>query len=108
VVGEPPAGEPNRVEVGIEVVEYHGRELAVQARLPEGQALLLRTPTRVSRGETVPVWVPRDRVLVFGNTTDGPPAEEAAGPSAGVAGPPVPGGATHRVEADREHEVTPS
>jgi putative spermidine/putrescine transport system ATP-binding protein len=65
VVGEPPAEETNRVEVGIEVVEYHGRELAVQARLPEGRPLLLRTGTRVSRGDTVPVWVPRDRVLVF-------------------------------------------
>jgi putative spermidine/putrescine transport system ATP-binding protein len=110
VVGEPPAGETNRVDVGIEVVEYHGRELAVQARLPEGHALLLRTPTRVSRGETVPVWVPRDRVLVFANgSTDGPPAEEAAGPSAGVAATPVPNIAPARsAGADREHEVTPS
>jgi putative spermidine/putrescine transport system ATP-binding protein len=110
VVGEPPAGQTNRVDVGIEVVEYHGRELAVQARLPQGQALLLRTANRVSRGQTVPVWVPRDRVLVFADaTTDGPPAEEAAGPSAGVAATPVPnislaGGA----QADREREVTPS
>jgi putative spermidine/putrescine transport system ATP-binding protein len=72
VVGEPPAEETNRVEVGIEVVEYHGRELAVQARLPEGRPLLLRTGTRVSRGDTVPVWVPRDRVLVFaGADADG-------------------------------------
>jgi len=111
VVGDPPADETNRVDVGIEVVEYHGRELAVQARLPQGRALLLRTPTRVSRGETVTVWVPADRVLVFGNgnTTDGPPAEEAAGPSAGVAATPVPDiGAARDAGADREHEVTPS
>jgi putative spermidine/putrescine transport system ATP-binding protein len=111
VVGDPPADEANRVDVGIEVVEYHGRELAVQARLPQGQALLLRTPARVSRGETVTVWVPKDRVLVFGNgnTTDVPPAEEAAGPSAGVAATPVPDIGTARdAEADREHEVTPS
>jgi putative spermidine/putrescine transport system ATP-binding protein len=105
VVGEPPADETNRIEVGVEVVEYHGRELAVQARLPEGQALLLRTPTRVSRGETVPVWVPRDRVLVFGtvqnSTTDSTSAEAAAAP--------VPRAGTPRGdEADREHEVTSS
>jgi len=105
VVGEPPAEETNRIEVGVEVIEYHGRELAVQARLPEGQALLLRTPTRVSRGETIPVWVPRDRVLVFGtaqdSTTDSTSAE--ASPA------PVPrAGEPRGDEAEREHEVTSS
>ncbi|GAA5188005.1 ABC transporter ATP-binding protein [Rugosimonospora acidiphila] len=65
VVGQPPTGEDNRLDVVIEVVEYHGRELSVQARLPSGQALRLRTPERVARGETVSVWVPRGRVLVF-------------------------------------------
>ena len=85
VVGVPPSDVDNHIEVGIEVVEYHGREQAVQARLPEGQPLRLRTNTRVSRGEVVSVWVPRDHVLVFGEPADGPPAEVAAGPSAGVA-----------------------
>ena len=85
VVGAPPSDVDNHIEVGIEVVEYHGREQAVQARLPEGQPLRLRTNTRVSRGEVVSVWVPRDHVLVFGEPADGPPAEVAAGPSAGVA-----------------------
>ena len=85
VVGVPPSDVDNHIEVGIEVVEYHGREQAVQARLPEGQPLRLRTNTRVSRGEFVSVWVPRDHVLVFGEPADGPPAEVAAGPSAGVA-----------------------
>jgi putative spermidine/putrescine transport system ATP-binding protein len=85
VVGVPPTDVDNHIEVGIEVVEYHGREQAVQARLPEGQPLRLRTTTRVSRGELVSVWVPRDQVLVFGEPVDGPPAEVAAGPSAGAA-----------------------
>jgi putative spermidine/putrescine transport system ATP-binding protein len=69
VVGEPPAGNGNRTEVTIEVIEYHGRLLAVQARLPQGQALQLRTGVPVERGQVVPVWIPRDRVLVF---PDGP------------------------------------
>jgi putative spermidine/putrescine transport system ATP-binding protein len=81
VVG--PESRGNRIDVEVEVVEYHGRELAIQARLPQGQTLRLRTATRVARGETVPVSVPVDHVLVYG--TDGPPAEAAAGPSAGVA-----------------------
>jgi putative spermidine/putrescine transport system ATP-binding protein len=85
VVGTPPSAVDNHIEVGIEVVEYHGREQAVQARLPEGQALRLRTTTRVSRGDLVSVWIPRDQVLVFGERADGPPAEVAAGPSAGAA-----------------------
>jgi putative spermidine/putrescine transport system ATP-binding protein len=78
LVGQPPAGETNRVDVDIEVVEYHGRELAVQARLPQGQPLLLRTPERVSRGESVSVWVPRDRVLVFAGTPAPRPDPEPA------------------------------
>jgi putative spermidine/putrescine transport system ATP-binding protein len=85
VVGQPPADADNHLQVGIEVVEYHGREQAVQARLPEGQALRLRTHQKVSRGELASVWVPRDHVLVFGEQADGPPVEEAAGPSTGVA-----------------------
>jgi putative spermidine/putrescine transport system ATP-binding protein len=93
VVGAPPSDVDNAISVGIEVVEYHGREQAVQARLPEGQPLRLRTNTRVSRGETVSVWIPRDQVLVFGGHTDGPPAEVAAGPSAGVATDPEPAAA---------------
>ena len=103
VVGETPANPDNHIEVGIEVVEYHGREHAVQARLPEGQALRLRTSARVSRGQVVSIWIPRDHVLVFGGQSglptdvpgvfpgqlDGPPAEAAAGPSAGVATNPA-------------------
>jgi putative spermidine/putrescine transport system ATP-binding protein len=109
VVGEPPADETNRIEVGVEVVEYHGRELAVQARLPEGQALLLRTPTRVSRGETVPVWVPRDRVLVFGTVQDSTTDSTTDSTSAEAVAAPVPRAGTPRGdEADREHEVTSS
>ncbi len=78
-------GPENAFRVEVEVVEYHGREEAVQARLPEGQPLRLRTPAKVSRGETVPVWIPREHVLVYVHPTDGPPVEVAAGPSTGVA-----------------------
>jgi putative spermidine/putrescine transport system ATP-binding protein len=71
VVGEAPAtaSAGNRFEVDVEVVEYHGRELAVQARLPEGQALRLRTTARVSRGEKVHVWIPADHVLIYPGTS---------------------------------------
>jgi putative spermidine/putrescine transport system ATP-binding protein len=84
VAAEPPDPQ-NHVRVGIEVVEYHGREQAIQARLPEGEPLKLRSSNKVARGDMVSVWVRHDHVLVFGEQLDGPPVEVAAGPSAGVA-----------------------
>jgi putative spermidine/putrescine transport system ATP-binding protein len=84
VAVEPPDPQ-NHIRVGIEVVEYHGREQAIQARLPEGEPLKLRSSNKVARGDVVSVWVRRDHVLVFGEQLDGPPVEVAAGPSAGVA-----------------------
>jgi putative spermidine/putrescine transport system ATP-binding protein len=75
----------NHIRVAIEVVEYHGREQVIQARLPEGEALRLRSSSRVARGDTVSAWVRHEHVLVFGEHLDGPPVEVAAGPSTGVA-----------------------
>jgi putative spermidine/putrescine transport system ATP-binding protein len=86
LVGEPPAGADNAIEVGVEVVEYHGREQAVQARLPEGQALRLRTPERLERGETVRVWVPKDRVLIFAAEGSTATTAPTTAPTTGTAG----------------------
>jgi putative spermidine/putrescine transport system ATP-binding protein len=87
LVGEAPAGpDGNRIEVSVEVIEYHGRTLAVQARLPQGRALRLRTDVRVERGQVVPVWIPKDQVLVFPGSQaaegDGVDADLAAGVAA--------------------------
>jgi putative spermidine/putrescine transport system ATP-binding protein len=78
----------NRLDLAVEVVEYHGREEAVQGRLPGGEVLRLRTPVRLAPGDRVSVCIPPERVLVFaagGGDSDGPPAGVAAGPPAGVA-----------------------
>jgi len=88
VAVEPPDPR-NHLRVAIEVVEYHGREQAIQARLPEGEPLRIRSSTTVARGDVVPVWVPEEYVLVFGEQLDGPPVEVAAGPSTGAATNPV-------------------
>jgi putative spermidine/putrescine transport system ATP-binding protein len=106
VAGAAGAGEDgNALTVSVEVVEYHGREQHVQARLPGGQPLRLRSTSRLAPGDSVTVRVPVDKVLVFPaepgaapddagaggpglagpGTSDGPPAGAAAGPPAGAA-----------------------
>jgi putative spermidine/putrescine transport system ATP-binding protein len=59
------ADSPNPIEITVEVVEYHGREQAVQARTAAGAALHLRTNARLAPGDRLTVSVPPDRVLVF-------------------------------------------
>jgi putative spermidine/putrescine transport system ATP-binding protein len=55
----------NAVEAVVEIVEYHGREQVVEARLPSGQELHLRTTGRLAPGDEVRLTVPAERVLVF-------------------------------------------
>jgi putative spermidine/putrescine transport system ATP-binding protein len=55
------------------VVEYHGREMLVQARMPDGQAIYFRTEKRLESGEKATISVPPDRVLIY-------PADEPAAP----------------------------
>jgi putative spermidine/putrescine transport system ATP-binding protein len=62
VVGE--AGG-NQLEAVVEVVEYHGREQAAQARLASGVAVYFRTDKRPAPGERVVLGVPTERVLLF-------------------------------------------
>jgi putative spermidine/putrescine transport system ATP-binding protein len=88
LVGQAPAGpDGNRIEVSVEVIEYHGRTLAIQARLPQGQALRVRTDVRVERGQVMPVWIPKDKVLVFpgARAADGDGADAYGDLAAGVA-----------------------
>ncbi|WP_460392062.1 ABC transporter ATP-binding protein [Actinophytocola sediminis] len=59
-------GEPtNAMPAEVEIVEYHGREQAVQARLADGTPLHLRSEGRLAPGDPVTLTVPADRVLVF-------------------------------------------
>jgi putative spermidine/putrescine transport system ATP-binding protein len=63
-----PADDPgeNRIEATVEVVEYGGRELAVEARTDSGQPLHFLSDRPLHPGERVTVGVPPERVLVFG------------------------------------------
>lgn len=55
----------NTLEAVVEIVEYHGREQAVEARLRNGEQLHVRTNSRLAPGDTITLKVPVERVLVF-------------------------------------------
>jgi putative spermidine/putrescine transport system ATP-binding protein len=55
----------NTFPATVEIVEYHGREQVVEARLEGGQALHVRTTSRLAPGDDVRLAVPPERVLVF-------------------------------------------
>jgi putative spermidine/putrescine transport system ATP-binding protein len=59
------AADHNVLRAVAEVVEYHGREQAVTARLTGGQELRLRSVARLAPGDEVAVHVPAEHVLVF-------------------------------------------
>ena len=61
--GDAPPG--NVLPVTVEVVEYHGREQAVEARLDGGARLRLRSTDRLAPGDRVQVRIAPERVLVY-------------------------------------------
>jgi len=63
-VVEGPAGD-NRIAATVDVVEYQGRELAVEARTESGRALHLRTGQRLAPGDAVTLTVDPERLLVY-------------------------------------------
>ncbi|HEU6439647.1 MAG TPA: ABC transporter ATP-binding protein [Terriglobales bacterium] len=69
---------PNRVAVTVEVVEYHGREILVGARMLGGESLYFRTEKRLAAGDKATVSVPAERVLVY--PSDAPAAPQEAAP----------------------------
>ena len=73
----------------VEVVEYQGREVAVEARTAEGTALNLRTDRRPAPGDKVELVVDPPRLLVFpaGEPADRPAAAPEAQPAAAPAVP---------------------
>ena len=68
---------PNALEVDVEVVEFQGREQAIQARTAAGDALYLRARARLAPGDRVTVSVPPERVLVFAADSPAAPGEVA-------------------------------
>jgi putative spermidine/putrescine transport system ATP-binding protein len=66
---------PNAMEVDVEVVEYQGREQAIQARTAAGAPLHLRAAARLAPGDRVTVSVPPERVLVFAAESPAAPRE---------------------------------
>jgi putative spermidine/putrescine transport system ATP-binding protein len=74
VVEGPP---PNRIDVTAEVVEYHGREVLVEARMSGGEAIYFRTEKRLAVGDKTTVSVPAERVLIYPADAPAAPQEVA-------------------------------
>ncbi|MGN6751858.1 MAG: TOBE domain-containing protein [Intrasporangium sp.] len=68
----------NSMSATVEVVEYHGREFAVEARTSSGAAFHLKTPERVAPGDEVTLAIPSERLLVFPRGDERPPAPALA------------------------------
>jgi len=62
--GTAPAGLAS-IDATVEVVEYQGREFAVEARSDAGKPLHVRTPRHVEPGQRVTLTAAQERVLVF-------------------------------------------
>ncbi|WP_199432820.1 ABC transporter ATP-binding protein [Qaidamihabitans albus] len=77
VTGGTGAAAPNRIGATVEVVEYQGRELAVEARTADGVLLHVRSEQRLAPGDEVTLDVAVDRLLAFPED-DGDVAEEAS------------------------------
>ncbi|HEX2246482.1 MAG TPA: ABC transporter ATP-binding protein [Arthrobacter sp.] len=60
-----PAEDACHIEATVEVVEYQGREFAVEARSASGQPLHIRTPRHVDPGQRVVLVAASERVLVY-------------------------------------------
>ncbi|MGC9668978.1 ABC transporter ATP-binding protein [Planosporangium sp. 12N6] len=83
----------NLIPVDVEVVEYHGREQAVQGHLKGGQVVRLRSVDRLAPGDAVTVRVPADKLLVFAADADALAAAGAAAGGAAAAPAAEPAGA---------------
>ncbi|MEP9383019.1 ABC transporter ATP-binding protein [Nocardioides sp. KR10-350] len=57
----------NSVDVNVQIAEYHGRELSVEAVTDTDRKIYFRTQERVAPGDRVTLGIPRHRVLVFGD-----------------------------------------
>ena len=68
------ASPDNEIRAIVDVVEYQGRELAVEARTETGQRLHIRTAERVAPGDAVTVSVFATRLLAFAKGDEAPPA----------------------------------
>jgi putative spermidine/putrescine transport system ATP-binding protein len=79
--------DTNRIEAQVEVVEYQGRDFAMDARTAGGLRLHVRTQHRLTPGAALALTVTVDHVRAFSDDRDG----EAAGGAPGqvVAGEPA-------------------
>ena len=59
-------GERDGIRITVEVVEFHGREVAVEGVTETGRVIHCRLAERVAPGDKIEVCAPPERVLVYG------------------------------------------
>ena len=80
------AGSAGVLTATVSVVEYQGREFAVEVRTTAGLRLHVRTPARLVPGDGVTLRVEADRLLVFPGGDHLPPATAPLGENTGDGG----------------------
>ncbi|GGB48272.1 ABC transporter ATP-binding protein [Flexivirga endophytica] len=81
VIGAPGATDALTLDATVDVVEYQGREFAVEAHLATGEAVHVRTSERPTEGSTIRLTAEAHRILVFPSAAE-PDDSGAAGASA--------------------------
>jgi putative spermidine/putrescine transport system ATP-binding protein len=85
-------GPSEGVPVTVEVVEYQGRSVAVEARVAQGTRLHLLLEQRPAVGDKITVGADPARVLVFGaSSLAGSPSAGSSLPGSSIAGSSPPG-----------------
>jgi putative spermidine/putrescine transport system ATP-binding protein len=88
--GTPPgraADAGNLIDARVEVVEYQGREVSVEARTADGLRLHVRTAERLAPGDEVVLEISPAKLLVFPRGDEAPPAAVGLVASGGQGGP---------------------
>jgi putative spermidine/putrescine transport system ATP-binding protein len=73
----PGATSGSSIGAVVEVVEYQGRELAVEVRTADGLRLHVRSAERLAPGDEVTLSVEPARLLAYGRGPEGPPEPTA-------------------------------
>ncbi|WP_446667023.1 ABC transporter ATP-binding protein [Flexivirga sp. B27] len=86
VIGEPHESQALEVDATVDVVEYQGREFAVEGHLAGGESVHVRTSERPSVGSVIRLTAQARRVLVFPADSEAPKSADRSAETLAGAG----------------------